>query len=139
MKYIGVDYGDARVGIASSDFGGVIASAVCTVKVKGIEEASKKVAEKARELGGEAFVVGLPKTTEGKEEYRVARTRRFSELLQAESGLTVEFYDERFTSAEAVRYLTEGGVYGSKRKGVLDAVSAQIILQSYLDSKKRGV
>lgn len=136
MKYIGVDYGDSRVGIASSDFGGVIASAVCIIKIRGIEDAADKVAEKAAELGGQAFVIGLPKTTEGKEEYRVQRTRRFADLLKERCDIPVFFCDERFSSAEALRYLTEGGVYGSKRKGVLDAVAAQIILQSFLDGAK---
>lgn len=138
MKYMGVDFGDARVGIATSDLGGIIASAVCIIKVKGIEDAADKVAEKAKELGCEAFVVGLPKTTSGKNEYRVERTNRFVELLKERCELPVFCYDERFTSAEAVRYLSEGGVYGAKRKSVLDAVSAQIILQSFLDSQKNG-
>ncbi len=137
MKYIGVDFGDARVGIASSDFGGVIANAVCVIKVKGIEDAAEKTVQKAKELSGQAFVLGLPKTTEGKDEYRVERTHRFAELLKEKCDLPVFFYDERFTSALAVRYLSEGGVYGAKRKSVLDAVAAQIILQSFLDSSKK--
>ncbi len=137
MKYIGVDFGDARVGIASSDLGGVIASAVCILKVKGIEDAVEQTSAKVTELGGEAIVVGLPKTTKGKDEYRAERTLRFSEMLKERTGKDVYFFDERFTSVEAVRYLSEGGVYGAKRKKVLDAVAAQIILQSYLDSAKR--
>lgn len=136
MKYIGVDFGDARAGIASSDLGGVIASAVCILKVSGIEDAAEKTALKVAELGGEAIVIGLPHTTNGKNEYRVQRTYRFAELLKAKCNLSIAFFDERFTSVEAVRYLSEGGVYGKKRKNVLDAVAAQIILQSYLDSKK---
>lgn len=137
MKYIGVDFGDARVGIASSDLGGIIASAVGILKVKGIEDAVEQTASKVAELGGEAIVIGLPKTTNGKDEYRVERTRRFSDMLKERTGKDVYFFDERFTSIEAVRYLSEGGVYGAKRKKVLDAVAAQIILQSYLDSTKR--
>ena len=137
MKYIGVDFGDARVGIASSDFGGIIASAVCVLKVKGIDDAVEQTAAKAAELGGLAFVIGLPKTTKGKDEYRAERTKRFAEMIIEKTGLPVSFFDERFTSVEAVRYLSEGGVYGAKRKRVLDAVAAQIILQSYLDSAKR--
>lgn len=135
MKYIGVDFGDARVGIASSDRMGVIANADSVLKVVGIDDAVEKTAKRAAELEGEAFVLGLPKTTSGKEEYRVERTRRFAELLQEQSALPVFFCDERFTSAEALRYLSEGGVYGGKRKKVLDAVAAQIILQAYLDGK----
>lgn len=137
MKYIGVDFGDARVGIASSDLGGVIASAVCVIKVKGIEDAVEQTAAKAIELGSQTIVVGRPKTTKGTDEYRVERTERFAEMLKEKTGMPVEFFDERYTSVEAVRYLSEGGVYGAKRKKVLDAVAAQIILQSYLDSQKR--
>lgn len=137
VKYIGVDFGDARVGIASSDLGGVIASAVCILKVRGIEDAVAQTASKAIELGGQAFVIGLPKTTKGNDEYRAERTQRFADMIEEKTGLPVMFFDERFTSVEAVRYLSEGGVYGAKRKKVLDAVAAQIILQSFLDSKER--
>lgn len=137
MKYIGIDYGDARVGIASTDLGGSIASAVCIIKVKGIEDAVEKVAEKYRELGGEGLVIGLPRTTNGKNEYRVERTKRFAEMLGEKLSVAPSFFDERFTSLEADRYLSEGGVHGKKRKQVLDALAAQIILQDYVDSQKR--
>lgn len=137
LKYIGVDFGDSRVGIASTDLSGTIASAVCIIKVNGLKDAVAKVADKALELGGQAFVVGLPKTSFGTEEYRVDRTKRFAGALEEASGLPVHFCDERFSTSEALRYLSEGNVYGSKRKKVLDAVAAQIILQSYVDGLKR--
>lgn len=138
MKYIGIDFGDARVGVASTDLGGVIASAVCILKVRGIEDAADQVASKVKELGGEFIVIGKPKTTGGQTEYRVERTMRFAKLLEERISLPIDFFDERFTSVEAVRYLSEGGVYGAKRKKVLDAVAAQIILQSYVDSHTGG-
>ncbi len=138
MKYIGIDFGDARVGVASTDLGGVIASAVCILKVRGIEDAADQVAAKVRELGGEFIVIGKPKTTGGQTEYRVERTMRFAKLLEERISLPIDFFDERFTSVEAVRYLSEGGVYGAKRKKVLDAVAAQIILQSYVDAHRGG-
>lgn len=137
MKYIGVDFGDARVGIASTDLGGCIASAVGIIKVNGLNDAVAKVAAKGAELGGHAFVVGLPKTSFGTDEYRVERTKRFADQLGEASGLPVYFCDERYSTSEALRYLTEGAVYGSKRKKVLDAVAAQIILQAYVDGLGR--
>ncbi len=137
MKYIGIDFGDARVGIASTDLGGSIASAVGIIKVNGLNDAVEKVAAKATELGGQAFVIGLPKTSFGTEEYRVDRTKRFAAQLEEKCGLPVYFCDERFSTSEALIYLSEGGVYGNKRKKVLDAVAAQIILQSYVDGLKR--
>lgn len=136
MKYIGIDYGDARVGVASTDLGGTIASAVCIIKVKGIEDAVEKVSEKYKELGGEALVIGLPRTTNGKNEYRVERTKRFAQMISERLSVEPRFFDERFTSLEADRYLSEGGVHGKKRKQVLDALAAQIILQDYVDSQK---
>ncbi len=138
MKMIGIDFGDARVGVASTDLGGVIASAVCILKVRGIEDAADQVAAKVKELGGEFIVIGKPKTTGGQTEYRVERTLRFAKLLEERISLPIDFFDERFTSVEAVRYLSEGGVYGAKRKKVLDAVAAQIILQSYVDAHRGG-
>ena len=136
MKIIGIDYGDARVGIASSDATEFLASAVCTINVSGMRDACKKTCEKIKELSGEKIVLGLPKNMDGSESFRAEKTRAFKAMLEAETGLEIVLVDERLSTVEAYTYMNITDFNGKKRRGVIDALSAQIILQSYLDSKR---
>lgn len=137
MRVIGIDYGDARVGLAVSDETGFLASAVCTVNVSGMRDACKKVAEKIKELGGTLIVLGLPKNMDGSESFRAEKTRAFAEMITEATDLELVFVDERLSTVEAYTYMNITDFNGKKRKKVVDALSAQIILQSYLDSKRR--
>jgi len=130
---MGIDYGDARVGIAVGDTELRVSTAVCTLEVKGMRDAVKKVCAKRDELGAECFALGLPKNMDGSESFRAEKSRAFAEMLQEESGLPVEFVDERLSTVEAYTYLNISDYNGAKRRRVIDALSAQIILQSYLD------
>ncbi len=132
MTVIGIDFGDKRVGIAKSE--GVIASGVCTVNVNGIEDAASKVSQKIKELAGEKIVLGLPKNMDGTEGFRAERTRRFALLLKEKTGIDCIFMDERLSTAEAYTYMNITGFSSKKRRGVIDTLSAQVILQSWLDS-----
>ena len=134
---VGIDFGDARVGIAVSDPGGKISFPKYVLKVKGIEDAAEKTAEKIIELGAVRSVIGLPKNMDGSEGYRVERTKRFSELLSALTDCELLFFDERLSTVLAHGYLSESGIDSRKHKKVVDALSAQIILQDYLDSINR--
>ena len=91
---------------------------------------------RAKELGAELLVIGMPKNMDGSMAYRANRTVRFAELLGDLTGLPVEYMDERLSTAEAYRYLNATEYNGRKRRGVIDTLSAQIILQSWLDSKR---
>lgn len=137
MKVLGIDFGDARVGIATSDYGENLATAQGTIKVSGINDAVKKVSEKSVELGAEKLVIGLPKNMDGSLSYRAERTQRFADMLKEATGLEYEFMDERLSTMEAYRYLNATEFNGKKRRNVIDTLSAQIILQSWLDSKKK--
>ncbi|MBE6683812.1 MAG: Holliday junction resolvase RuvX [Ruminococcaceae bacterium] len=137
MRVIGIDYGDARVGLAVSDETGFLASAVCTVNVSGMRDACKKVAEKIKELGGTLIVLGLPRNMDGSESFRAEKTRAFAEMIIEATELELVFVDERLSTVEAYTYMNITDFNGKKRKKVVDALSAQIILQSYLDSKGR--
>lgn len=81
MIYIGVDFGDARVGLAKSDPAGILAGAVGTLKVRGLADAAEQTAEAVARLGGTAVVVGLPRNMDGTEGFRAERTRRFAALV----------------------------------------------------------
>ena len=137
IRIVGIDYGDARVGVAVSDETGFLASTVCTLNVSGMRDACKKVAEKIKELNGTKIVLGLPKNMDGSESFRAEKSRAFAEMLKEATGLEVVFVDERLSTVEAYTYMNIADFNGKKRRAVVDALSAQIILQSYLDSGKK--
>ena len=136
MRVIGIDYGDARVGVAVSDETGFLASAVCTVNVSGMRDACKKVAEKIKELNGTLIVLGLPKNMDGSESFRADKSKAFAEMIGNATSLEVVFMDERLSTVEAYTYMNITDFNGKKRRDVVDALSAQIILQSYLDRER---
>ena len=138
MIIMGIDYGDARVGIAVSDRTELIATAVCTINVKGMRDAAEKTAAKAAELGAEKLVLGLPRNMDGSEGARAEKTRAFAEMLAPLCGLETEFCDERLSTVEAYTFMNIAGYNGKKRRRVVDSLSAQIILQSRLDSARAG-
>lgn len=136
MRIIGIDFGDSRVGIATCDEAEILASANCTIQVTGLNDAVRKVAEKAKELGAEKLVCGLPYNMNGSESFRAEKTHVFAEKLKEATGLPLDLIDERLSTVEAYTYMNITDMKSSKRRGVIDAMSAQIILQSYLDRSK---
>ncbi len=136
MRYMGVDYGDVRTGLAVSDASGFLASGIGYIKENGMKNTAKKVAELAlaREVG--TIVVGYPKNMNGTEGPRTEVVRAFVELLKAETSLPILLFDERLSTMEAHRFLSMTDVGGKKRKQVVDTLSAQIILQDFLDRQR---
>lgn len=132
-RILGVDFGDTRTGLAISDPGRLLASGIGTISPGGIEKTADAVADTALRQNAAALVVGLPKNMDGTEGFRAARCREFASLLSQRSGLPVALIDERLTTVSASRYLNETNTRGAARKGVIDTLSAQIILQNALD------
>lgn len=136
-RILGVDFGDTRTGLAVSDVSRFLASGIGYVSPGGIVKTADKVAEVAREQKVSAIVVGLPKNMDGSEGFRAERCREFAELLRERlTDIPVAMMDERMTTMSASRYLNETNTRGQKRKGVIDTLSAQIILQNALDRLK---
>ena len=136
-RILGVDFGDTRTGVAVSDISRFLASGIGYVSPGGIEKTADKIAEIAREQKVGAIVVGLPKNMDGSEGFRAERCREFASMLRERlNGVPVAMIDERLTTMSASRYLNETGTRGSQRKGVIDPLSAQIILQNALDRLK---
>ena len=137
-RVLGVDFGDTRTGLAVSDISRFLASGIGYVSPGGIEKTAQKVAEVALEQKVGAIVVGLPKNMDGSEGFRAERCREFACLLsqKLEGAIPIAMMDERLTTMSASRYLNETGTRGAKRKGVVDTLSAQIILQNALDRLK---
>ena len=136
-RILGVDFGDTRTGLAVSDTSRFLASGIGYVSPGGIVKTADKVAEVALEQKVSAIVVGLPKNMDGSEGFRADRCREFAELLRERlENIPVAMMDERMTTMSASRYLNETNTRGQKRKGVIDTLSAQIILQNALDRLK---
>ena len=136
-RLLGVDFGDTRTGLAVSDISRFLASGIGYVSPGGIEKTAQAVADAARERKVVAVVVGLPKNMDGSEGFRAERCREFACLLaQKLDGMPVAMIDERLTTMSASRYLNETNTRGANRKGVIDTLSAEIILQNALDRLK---
>ena len=136
-RILGVDFGDTRTGLAVSDTSRFLASGIGYVSSGGIQKTADKVALVAREQKVSAIVVGLPKNMDGSEGFRAERCREFAGLLREQlEDIPVAMIDERMTTMSASRYLNETNTRGQKRKGVIDTLSAQIILQNALDRLK---
>ena len=136
-RLMGVDFGDTRTGIAISDVSRFLASGIGYISPGGIEKTADAVASLAREKGAVGVIVGLPKNMDGSEGFRAQRCREFAELLrQRLENTPVVMIDERMTTMSASRYLNETNTRGTKRKQVIDTLSAQIILQNALDRLK---
>ncbi len=136
MRIAGIDYGDARTGIAVCDENEIIASAITTVKAKGLTEMAKKCADEIIKLNAQLIVLGLPKNMDGSESFRAEKTKLFAKMLKENIDLEIVFFDERLTTVSAYNYLNQTNYNKNKKKNVIDALSAQIILQDYIDMKR---
>ncbi len=137
MKILAVDYGDSRTGLAVCDPGEVLATPLKPqIEEKAMAKVAARICEAAREQRAELIVVGLPRNMDGTEGARAKKSRRLAELVGQESGLPVRMWDERQTTITAAGFLSESGPLGKKRKAILDAVSASVILENYLAWRK---
>ena len=136
MRLLGIDYGDARTGVAASDPTGRIASEVDVIRSHDPGYTADRIAEHAERLRAERLVLGHPLNMDGSAGPRSEKTRVFANLLHQKTGLPVELWDERRTTVSADQLLREAGLRGAKKKGRLDSVAAVIILQNYLDYLK---
>lgn len=137
-KYLGVDYGDKRTGLAECDVSGMLASGITTIKEGGMRNTAERVAREAEARSCKKIIIGLPRNMDGSEGERAEVIRIFATILAELTEIEIDFFDERMSTMVAYRYLGETGTYGKKRKDAIDTLSAEIILQGYLD-KERGV
>lgn len=136
MKIMGVDYGDARTGVAISDILCTIAGSTAVVPSRNRDKAIADIARMAKDnLVGE-IVVGLPKNMDGTEGERAQLCREFAQLLADATGLPVAMWDERRTTVEAHNILSAHNYHGKRRKETVDAVAATLILEGYMSYKK---
>lgn len=136
MRIMGIDYGDARVGVAVSDELGFMAQGVGTVKNTGMKKLINEMEGLISQYKPEKIVVGLPKNMDGTTGFRADATYKFTDRLKEIYSGEIVFWDERLTTVGASRFLNETNTRGKKRKNVIDTLSACLILEGYLNSTK---
>jgi putative Holliday junction resolvase len=135
MRYMGIDLGTKYIGIAVSDESGTIAQGRGVVERTSNAEAVKKIEELIEEYGVQEIVMGLPLNMNGSQGERAEDSVRFAERLKAATALEVKLWDERLSTKEVTDVMIKASVRRDKRKKNVDKLAAQLILQSYLDTK----
>ena len=133
MKILAVDYGDSRTGLATCDRTEFLTTAITPqITLKARNKVAARVCEVAKEIEAEMILIGLPLNMDGTEGPRAAKTRKLAGILGNILPQPIELWDERRSTVSAAGILSENGTYGKKRKQVLDAVAATVILEGYL-------
>ena len=136
MIILGIDLGKARTGVAICDKGELLASPLTVVTEYHREQLVEKLSALAKENKAELLAVGLPRNMDGTEGESAQNAREVGALLEEATGLPVEFVDERGTTITAHGYLNETNTRGKKRKAVVDAVAATVILEDCLRRRR---
>lgn len=136
MKIMSIDYGDVRTGIAFCDVREIIASPYTVIKESYQPNLVKKIGEIIDKEKPGKIIIGLPRNMDGTYGYRCDECKSLATELSQISRIPIEFQDERLTTVMAHNILSDNNVKGRKRKEVVDAVSAVMILQSYIDKMK---
>ncbi len=134
MRVLGLDVGSKTIGVAVTDELGVCAHAVRTLARKGTAADVAQIASVARTYATQKLVVGMPYDLDGNEGTRARRVRVLTDAL-ADNGFEVELQDERFSTVEAERALLEADLSRARRKKVVDALAAQVILTAWLERR----
>jgi len=138
MRIMAIDYGDAHTGIAVSDPTGFLTGFTTTITAYRPEDAAERVAALAREHGAEELVLGHPRNMDGTLGPRAGKAEAFAALLREVTGLPVTLWDERRTTIDAHQILFSAGKDARKRKKLVDAVAASLILEGYLDYRRHA-
>jgi putative Holliday junction resolvase len=135
VRYLGVDFGERRIGLAISDDAGRVALPLGTVERRSDEQAVTQIRAIAEREEVAALIVGEPRRLDGTSGAAAARAGVFAAKLAAATGLPVERVDEALTSVEAAARMREAGLDPRRHRAGLDAVAAQILLQEALDAR----
>lgn len=136
-RIMGIDYGDARTGIAISDLLCSIVGSATVIHSHNTEKTLAQIKELVKMNDVGEIVVGLPRNMNGSEGPRAELCRLFAQRVEEETGLPVKLWDERRTTVEAHQILSDHNYHGKKRKNTVDAVAASLILEGYLAFRGR--
>ncbi|MCI8649839.1 MAG: Holliday junction resolvase RuvX [Anaerotruncus sp.] len=136
MKIMAVDYGDARTGLAVCDRTEFLASPIGVIQERVLERVLQQVAFAVEEYEIGEVIIGYPLNMNGSRGPRAQLCEQFAQELAKLVSVPVKLWDERSTTVSAAGYLNETDTRGKKRKEVIDAVAATVILESYLSYRK---
>ncbi|HZJ78131.1 MAG TPA: Holliday junction resolvase RuvX [Clostridia bacterium] len=136
MVILSVDYGDSRTGIAACDKLEMLASPVCVITQGYAPKLIAKIVEICNERKPELIVVGYPKNMDSSVGERAQKCADFAKLLEEETKIKTVLWDERLTTVSAHNALNITNTRGKKRKAVIDAVAATMILEDYLNYRR---
>lgn len=136
MKILGVDYGDKRMGIAVSDINEFLATGLYDLYPTGLHDAAEKIVKAANENNAQKIIMGLPLNMNGTRGPRAEKSELIKQYISEMSNIPVELFDERVTTMQAHTIMNITGTHGKKRKDKVDILSAEIILQNYLDKNR---
>lgn len=136
-RIMGVDFGDARTGIAVSDLLCSLVGTTTVIHSRNMEKTITQICTMVKDSDIGEIVVGLPKNMDGTEGVRAELCREFAQKLKDATGLPVKMWDERRTTVEAHNILSAHNYHGKKRKETVDAVAASLILEGYLAFRGR--
>lgn len=136
MIIMSADLGKARTGVAVSDISESFAFPKTVITEYSSEKLIDKLINIAKELSAELVVMGLPKNMDGSSGFRAAECEEIANKFREKSGIETVLWDERCTTLSAYTALNMSGTHGKKRKQVVDAVAATIILEDYLSFRK---
>ena len=132
MRIMGIDYGDARTGLAVSDEMNILVGEAWTLNEWNPERVADVIAQEAQKRNVGRLVLGLPKNMDGSEGPRAEKCRDFAELLRSKTDIELVMWDERRSSIEAHAILLANGKKEKKHRKTVDAVAASLILEGYL-------
>lgn len=136
MKIMAVDLGDSRTGLALCDKSEFLASPLTVIHDKDLDSVLRKIVSAVNENKIEEIIVGYPKNMNGTVGERAEKCEEFAKRLSQQVQVEVKLWDERGTTVSAINYLNETNTRGKKRKNVIDAVAATIILESYMNFRR---
>lgn len=135
MNVLALDVGRKRIGVAASDPLGYTAQGLEVITRQGLHADLQRIKEICQQRQADTIVVGMPRRTDGSYGPEAEEVRRFANSIVAELDVSLEFFDERFSTVSAEQVLVQGNVRREKRRNYVDKVAAVIILQNYLDRK----
>jgi putative Holliday junction resolvase len=136
MRYLCLDLGRRRIGVAKSDETRLIATPVGVIQVHNQEQVFREIVRLVEEYQAARLIIGLPIQLNGQEGIEANRARTFAADLENYLSVPIDFMDERLTSVEADRLMLEAGFNPNKRRANIDATAAALILQAYLDTER---
>ncbi len=137
MRVLGLDVGEKTIGVAVSDGLGITAQGVMVIRRQSKEKDFAALLKIIDEYDVNSIIIGLPKNMNGSLGPQAQKALAFAETVKSRFGLPVEMIDERLSTALVQKALIEGGASRAKRKTVIDMLAAQVILQGWLDNRRR--